>query len=215
MAPRNAKPNYPHYWAEATAALSAQCPIMRGLITQYKGEGLTGRGDSFYTLMRSIAGQQISVKAADAIWARLEAAVVPLTPKNVLATPDEILRNVGLSMQKINYLKNIAAYYDAHGVSEQYWAERSDAEVMAELTSIKGIGVWTAEMFMIFHLHRPDIFPVGDIGVLKAMDRYFHPDAKTRKKPAAYQKLATRWAPYRTVATWYLWRALDPVPVAY
>jgi DNA-3-methyladenine glycosylase II len=215
MARRNAKPNYPHYWAEATATLSAQCPVMHQLITQYSGEGLTGRGDSFYTLMRSIAGQQISVKAADAIWARLEAAVNPLTPKNVLATPDEILRSAGFSMQKINYLKNIAAYFDAHGVTERYWADRSDAEVMAELTSIKGIGVWTAEMFMIFHLHRPDVFPVGDIGVLKAIDRYFHPDAKTRKKPAEYQKLAKRWTPYRTVATWYLWRALDPVPVAY
>jgi len=145
----------------------------------------------------------------------LETALAPLSPQTVLVASDEMLRACGLSMQKINYMRNIATYFSERKVTENYWAERGDAEIMAELTSIKGIGSWTAEMFLIFHLARPDIFPVKDIGVLKAIDLHYYPDAKKRKSPAEYQQLAKQWAPYRTVATWYLWRALDPVPVAY
>lgn len=207
--------NYPHYWDDAKAHLSQQCPIMAQLIARYEGEGLSGRGDSYYTLMRSVAGQQISVKAADAIWGRIEQAVQPLTPANLLKQSDETLRACGLSLQKINYMRNVSEFFAARDVTPAYWHERTDAEIMNELVTIKGIGSWTAEMFLIFHLARPDIFPVKDIGVLKAIDLHFYPQAKKRKTPAQYQRLAKRWAPYRTVATWYLWRALDPVPVAY
>jgi DNA-3-methyladenine glycosylase II len=205
----------PQYWAEATAHLSQKCPIMAGLIARYPGEGLRPKGNSFLTLIRAISGQQISVKAADAIWARLEAAVVPLTPETVLATPDEILRNCGFSLQKINYLKNISAFFSARTIDENYWGKRDDATILTELVSIKGVGSWTAEMFLIFHLNRPDVFPVKDLGILKAIDLHYYPTARKRKTPAQYQQLAKRWAPYRTVASWYLWRALDPVPVAY
>jgi DNA-3-methyladenine glycosylase II len=205
----------PHYWNDATAHLSQKCPVMAALISRYAGEGLKTRGEGFYTLIRSVAGQQISVKAADAIWARIEKAVTPLTPKKLLATGDETLRGCGLSLQKINYMRNVAEFFSARAIDADYWDACTDAEVIAELVSIKGIGSWTAEMFLIFHLMRPDIFPVKDLGVLKAIDRHYYPSAKKRKTPAQYQKLSNKWAPYRTVATWYLWRALDPVAVEY
>lgn len=205
----------PHYWAEATAYLSQSCPIMKVLVERYAGEGLRARGDGFYTLVRAIAGQQISVKAADAIWARLEKAVVPLTPKILLTTSDETFRACGFSVQKINYMRNIAQFFFDRHVDESYWEQRNDAEIIEELVSIKGVGTWTAEMFLIFHLNRPDVFPVKDLGVLKAIDLHYYPSAKKRKTPAQYQRLAKKWAPYRTVATWYLWRALDPVAVEY
>lgn len=205
----------PEYWNHAKTHLTTACPVMAQLIPRYEGEFLTTRGNSFYTLIRSIAGQQISVKAADAIWGRLEKAVKPMTPKKILAASEETLRACGLSLQKINYMRNVAQFFAERKIDENYWDARSDAEIIAELVSIKGIGSWTAEMFLIFHLMRPDVFPVKDLGVLKAIDLHYYPTAKKRKSPAQYQRLSKRWAPYRTVATWYLWRALDPVAVAY
>lgn len=207
--------HYPHYWNDAKAHLSRACPTMAQLIAQYDGEFLTTRGDGYFTLMRSVAGQQISVKAADAIWKRTEAAASPFTPKQFLKLNDDTLRACGLSLQKINYMRNVSTFFGERNITPEYWAERSDAAIIAELTSIKGIGTWTAEMFLIFFLSRPDVFPVKDLGVLKAIDLHYYPTARKRKTPAQYQKLAKKWAPYRSVATWYLWRALDPVPVAY
>jgi DNA-3-methyladenine glycosylase II len=209
----------PEYWNAAKKHLCAQCPTMKQLIAQYKGEGLRARGDGFYTLVRSVVGQQISVKAADSVWAKVEKAVKPLTPKKLLAASDETLRSCGLSASKVAYARNVAEFYLTRGVDAQFWKDHSDAQVLAELVAIKGIGSWTAEMFLIFHLMRPDVFPVKDLGVLKAMNQHVV-DAKRLKtekwlKSKEYQEIAERWAPYRTVATWYLWRSLDPVPVAY
>jgi DNA-3-methyladenine glycosylase II len=210
----------PHYWNDAKKHLSANCPAMKQLIARYEGETLRARGDGFYTLLRSIVGQQISVKAADAVWAKVEKALTPLTPKKLLATPDEALRACGLSASKVAYARNVAEFYRTRGVKADYWKDHSDADVLAELVAIKGIGSWTAEMFLIFHLMRPDVFPVKDLGVLKAINLHLlEGDKRLAKdkwlKPKEYEALATRWQPYRTVATWYLWRALDPVPVAY
>lgn len=207
--------SYPHYWQQATAHLSQSCPIMAGLIAQYTGEGLYSRGDGYQTLIRSVVGQQISTKAADSVWAKLEKAVQPMTPKRLLTTSDERLRACGLSGQKLNYLRNVSQFFHDRNVDHGYWDARSDAEIMQELIAIKGIGSWTVEMFLIFFLNRPDIFPIKDIAILKAVDRLYFPKARKQKKPADYQKLAKRWAPYRTVASWYLWRSLDPVAVAY
>ena len=203
----------PHYWNDAKAHLSRQCPTMAELIARYEGEGLAARGEGFYTLIRAIAGQQISVKAADAVWGRLTKAVDPLTPGNLLAQSDETLRGCGFSASKVAYARNVAAYFQAKKVTPGFWDGLSDEEVIAELTSIKGIGTWTAEMFLIFHLLRPDVLPLKDLGLLKAMD--LHYTGGERLTAQEYQKLTASWAPYRTVATWYLWRALDPVPVAY
>ena len=215
MAKASTQRYYPQYWDEATRHLSQRCPIMAGLITQYKGEGLTSRGDGYQTLIRSVVGQQISTKAADSVWAKLEKAVTPLTPKRLLTTSDEKLRACGLSGQKLSYLRNVSQFFHDRNVDQDYWDARTDAEVMEELISIKGIGSWTVEMFLIFFLNRPDIFPVKDLAILKAVDRHYYPKARKKKKTADYQKLAKKWAPYRTVASWYLWRSLDPVAIEY
>lgn len=226
----------PEYWNAATQHLRRTCPVMKQLIAQYRGESLKARGDGFYTLLRSVVGQQISVKAADAVWAKLEAAVRPLTPHALLDLPDESLRACGLSAQKVAYARNVAMFFVERGIEQTrggygvpsdtphriapcYWANLTDDEVIAQLTAIQGIGTWTAEMFLIFHLLRPDVFPVKDLGVLKAMHLHM-PNMPTQAdgkwlKPKEYMAIAERWAPYRTVATWYLWRSLDPVPVAY
>ncbi len=210
----------PHYWDKATKHLSRSCPVMKQLIKRYQGEGLRARGDGFYTLLRSVGGQQISVKAADAVWARVEEAVKPLTPKKLLSLNDETLRACGLSASKVAYARNVAEFYLTRGVEADYWQNHDDGAVLAELVAIKGIGTWTAEMFLIFHLLRPNVFPVKDLGVLKAINLHLLDGDKrllTNKwlKPKEYELVAERWAPYRTVATWYLWRSLDPVPVAY
>ncbi|MFM9890815.1 MAG: DNA-3-methyladenine glycosylase family protein [Rickettsiales bacterium] len=209
----------PDYWTQATTHLSRQCPTMATLIARYEGETLRARGDGFFTLLRAIAGQQISVKAADSVWAKVEKAVKPLTPKKLLATSDETLRACGFSGSKVVYARNVAQFFAERNVTPDYWDTRSDDEIIAELTSIKGIGSWTAEMFLIFHLLRPDILPLKDLGLLKAINLHYVKPHKLKTKkwlsPKEYQLISVPWAPYRTVATWYLWRALDPVPVAY
>lgn len=209
----------PHYWNDAKKHLSTACPVMKKLITQYKGEGLIARPDGFYSLLRAIVGQQISVKAADSVWAKVEKTVRPLTAKKLLATPDEALRTCGLSGQKVAYARNIAEFYQARKTHAAAWEQYDDAAVLEELTAIKGIGSWTAEMFLMFHLARPDVLPLKDIGLLKAINLYYVEEARLEGKkwlkPAEYAAIAAPWAPYRSVATWYLWRALDPLPVAY
>jgi DNA-3-methyladenine glycosylase II len=193
---------------------------MKQLIKRYEGEVLRARGDGFYTLLRSVVGQQISVKAADAVWAKVEKAVKPLTPKKLLSMSDDKLRACGLSGSKVAYARNVAEFYLTRGIEADFWQHHSDEEVLAELVAIKGIGTWTAEMFLIFHLLRPNVFPVKDLGVLKAINLHLlEGDKRLLKnkwlKPKEYEVVAKRWEPYRTVATWYLWRSLDPVPVAY
>ncbi len=203
----------PDYWTKATRHLSKQCPTMKGIIKRYKGEGLRARGNGFYTLLRAIVGQQISVKAADSVWAKVEKAVKPLTPKKLLSLSDEQLRACGLSASKVAYARNVAEFFLKRGMEAEYWAEHADEAIIEELVSIKGIGSWTAEMFLIFHLLRPDVLPVKDLGLLKAID--LHYTGGKRLKPADYYKIGEKWAPYRSVATWYLWRSLDPVAVEY
>lgn len=200
-------------WNKGKAHLRKVCPTMKRIIDAYPGEGMKARPDGFYTLLRAIVGQQISVKAADSIWKRLEAKVRPLTPEKLSKTRISTLRALGLSEQKANYARNIAQFYLSHPRRASGWHDISDDEVIKELTSVKGIGRWTAEMFLIFHLVRPDVLPVGDLGLLKAIDRHY-PSNRKRKK-LHYEKVAAPWAPYRSIATWYLWRSLDPLPVEY
>ena len=174
---------------------------------------MQAREDGFFTLLRAVVGQQISVKAADSVWAKLVKAVKPLTPATLLRKRDTTLRACGLSGQKVLYAKNVAQFFAERTVDADYWNTRSDDEIIRELTGIKGIGTWTAEMFLMFHLVRPDVLPLKDLGLLKAIDRHY--GAGKPLKPADYLKIAESWRPYRSVATWYLWRSLDPVPVAY
>lgn len=190
---------------------------MRELLQQHRRAYLVPRGDAFYTLLRAIAGQQISVKAADAVWSRVQQRVQPLTPESLLRRRESTLRAAGFSAAKVQYARNLAQFFVAmqrSGVaSDTFWATRSDDEIMAELTAIKGIGRWTAEMFLMFHLGRPDVLPLQDLGLIKAIDRYY--PAATRRTRRDYEAVALPWRPYRSVATWFLWRALDPVPVSY
>ena len=191
----------PKYWTEATEHLSCRCATMAALIAEYPMETLTGRGDAFYTLLRSIVGQQISVKAADTVWGRLEAKIKPLVPAKVATARDTTLRAAGLSGQKVSYW-----------ISD-YWVGLSDEEIVKQLTTIKGIGVWTVEMFLIFHLQRPDVYPLQDIAMIKAIEKYYAEGQKLTKPELI--ALGERWRPFRSVSTWYLWRSLDPVPVVY
>lgn len=208
----------PHYWEQAKATLSQADAVLSGIIARYEGEGLTTRGDAFETLARSIVGQQISVKAADSVWQKFEAACATrkggkVTPRQLLAMSEESLRSCGLSRQKITYLGEIALFFDRNKVKSGFFDTMSDAEVIAALTTIKGIGRWTAEMFLIFHLLRPDVFPIDDIGLQKGLLLHYSESDKIDKKEMV--AMSEAWRPWRTVVTWYLWRALDPVPVAY
>ena len=203
----------PHQWNHAKKHLRDACPTMKRIIDAYPGEGMKAREDGFYTLLRAIVGQQISVKAADSIWKRLEAKVKPLTPEKLNRTRISTLRSIGLSEQKAHYAKNVATFYLDHPRHADGWHGHEDDAIIKKLTEIKGIGRWTAEMFLIFHVARPDVLPLGDLGLLKAIDRHY--PAKYVRKKGHYEQVAEAWRPYRSMATWYLWRSLDPVPVAY
>ena len=187
--------------------------ILKKIITQFKDTGVVSRGDPFLTLARSIIGQQISVAAAQAVWNRFEASMPKVTPKNVLGMDKEILRSAGLSYRKIEYVQDLADHFQNKGLAKTKWHSLDDELIIQELTAIRGIGRWTAEMFLNFNLKRPDVLPLDDIGLLRAISmNYFSGEKVTR---AQAREVAENWAPYRTVATWYLWRSIDPIPVDY
>ncbi len=203
----------PPYWLQATAGIAAADPVMAGLIERFANFSVVSRGDPFATLVRSIVGQQISVKAADSVWAKLSAALPAMLPAQVLSTPNDCLRACGLSARKAEYLGDLARHFADGKIHVDKWQSMSDEEIITELTAVRGIGVWTVEMFLIFNQLRPDVFPLDDIGLQKAVARhYFAGERPARKALAAFGE---RWRPWRSVATWHLWRSLDPVPVEY
>lgn len=202
----------PEYWEEAKAELMKRDRIMRRLIPQFGDMHLVSRGDPFTTLARSVIGQQISVKAADAIWLRFTALCPKVTPAQVLKA-GETLAGCGLSKRKAEYLLDLAAHFKEKKVHADQWASMEDEAVIAELIQIRGIGRWTAEMFLIFNLLRPNILPLDDLGLLKGISiNYFSGEPVSRSDA---REVAANWAPWCTVATWYLWRSLAPVPVEY
>ncbi len=204
----------PEYWPEACAHLSQQDAVLAELITTYPDSILTGRGDAFFTLARAIVGQQISVKAADSIWARFEAQLGSVHPHTILDSHHDDLRAVGLSGQKVTYLNEIATHAANGRLNVEDWHSWDDEAVIKELVKIKGIGRWTAEMFLIFNMLRPDVFPLSDLGLKLAMHKHYNGGEKP-ESDAFYSDISQNWGPYRTVATWYLWRSLDPVEVVY
>lgn len=218
----------PAYWDEAREHLQ-QDPVMAGLMARFPESFLKGRGAPFETLVRAVVGQQISVKAADAVWGRFVVAcgckeMVKLEPEAVLALSDEQLRGCGFSGQKVKYVRGIARGFMDGMVHPGLWDGMDDESVIAELVKLPGIGRWTAEMFLIFNLLRPDVLPVDDLGVLKAYVQLYGPVrgaaklegmARWRKVAVDLKRRAEKWRPYRTVAVWYLWRSLDPVEVGY
>lgn len=203
----------PAYWAEAIDSLGQADATMGALIERYPDISLRTRGAPFVTLARSIVGQQISVKAADSVWARVVAHFPGPTPEAVLAAPVEALRACGLSARKVEYLQDLAGRWLDGRLHATAWERMSDAEVATELTAVRGIGIWTAEMFLIFTLLRPDILPLDDIGLQRAVAVHYLDGVRPSRRQL--QELGECWRPWRTVATWYLWRSLDPVPVEY
>jgi DNA-3-methyladenine glycosylase II len=202
----------PSYWDDAKSELMKRDRIMRKLIPQFGDMHLVGRGEPFTTLARSIVGQQISVKAADAVWGRFLELCPKCTPAQVLKAGEKIA-SCGLSKRKAEYILDLAEHFKAKRVHVDKWTEMEDEEVIAELVQIRGIGRWTAEMFLIFNLLRPNIFPLDDLGLLKGISiNYFSGEPVSRSDA---REVAANWEPWRTVATWYLWRSLDPVPVEY
>jgi DNA-3-methyladenine glycosylase II len=203
----------PDYWTIATRELAQRDGVMARLILSYPNSVMSSRGQPFYTLVRSVVGQQISVKAADSIWARFVLLVPKVTPKHVLAQSIEHLRSVGLSARKAEYIHAVAEFFVKKRVGQVYWARRSDLEIIEELSSIRGIGRWTAEMFLMFTLLRPNVFPVDDIGLLRGLEKNYH---GARVTPSVARAVYfERFSPWASVATWYLWRSLDPVEVRY
>ncbi len=186
---------------------------MAAFVARYSGDSLISRGDPFGTLVRSIVGQQISVKAADSIWARFSGALPAIEPESILATTPEALRACGLSARKVEYISDLARHFSDGQIHVDRWNAMSDAEIIAELTAVRGIGVWTAEMFLIFNQLRPDVYPLDDIGVQRAVALHYFGGERLARKQLA--EAGERWRPWRSVATWYLWRSLDPLPVEY
>ena len=204
----------PHYWEQACAELMKNDRIMRKLIPKFGSGFLMTRGDPFVTLARSIVGQQISVSAAQAVWDRVVlASKKKVNPKNILALTVEELRAAGLSGRKVEYIQDLAEHFISGRLHANQWQEMDDESVIKELSEIRGIGRWTAEMFLIFNLTRPNILPLDDIGLINAISlSYFSGEPVSRHEA---REVAANWAPWRTVATWYLWRSIDPIPVEY
>jgi DNA-3-methyladenine glycosylase II len=203
----------PDYWGEACKHLVKKDRVMKRLIPQFGDACLQSRGDAFITLARSIVGQQISVKAAQTVWDRFAVLPRKITPANVLKLKVDDMRAAGLSARKIEYLVDLALHFDSGALHVKKWASMDDEAIIDELVSIRGIGRWTAEMFLIFHLMRPNVLPLDDVGLINGISKnYFSGEAVSRSEA---REVAAAWAPYCSVATWYIWRSLDPLPVDY
>ncbi|RZF28349.1 DNA-3-methyladenine glycosylase 2 family protein [Paraburkholderia sp. UYCP14C] len=203
----------PAYWDKACADLVKRDRILKKLIPKFGPVHLLSRGDPFVTLARSVVGQQISVASAQAVWARVEAACPKLVPQQFIKLGLEKLTGCGLSKRKAEYVLDLAQHFVSGALHVGKWTSMDDEAVIAELTQIRGIGRWTAEMFLIFNLSRPDVLPLDDLGLIRAISvNYFSGEPVTRSEA---REVAANWEPWRTVATWYMWRSLDPLPVDY
>ena len=203
----------PDFWEDACKHLMKKDRVMKRLIPQFKDSSLQTRGDAFVTLARSIVGQQISVKAAQTVWDRFAVLPKKMTPRNVLKLKVDDMRAAGLSARKVEYLVDLSLNFDNNSLTLQRWDAMEDEDIIAQLVAIRGIGRWTAEMFLIFHMLRPNVLPLDDVGLINGISRnYFSGEAVSRSDA---REVAAAWAPYCSVATWYIWRSLDPAPVAY
>jgi DNA-3-methyladenine glycosylase II len=203
----------PDYWDKAKRALSKSDPVMREIVRSRPKVYLQRRGEPFLTLARAICGQQISVKAAQSVWDRVLLCVSEVTPQNILAKKRPELRACGLSDRKVEYIADLAQHFADGKIHVHRWPDMSDEEIIAELIEVRGIGRWTAEMFLIFNLMRPDVFPLDDLGLQKGICVSYYKGRKVSLR--TMRRLGESWRPWRSVATWYLWRSLDPLPVEY
>ena len=204
----------PSYWYRAKKILSKRDPVLKKIIKKYKKGFLTTRDRPFFSLCRTIIGQQISTRAADSIWAKFEKKCKKnITPKMILRLSSKNLKGAGLSRQKVSYLKNIAKNFINKSFDVKKLKTMNDEESINYITKLKGLGVWSAEMFLMFNLNRPDIFPVKDIGLLRAISKNY----KTSYPPSKIflNKISKLHNGYRSVFTWYMWRSIDPNDVEY
>ena len=203
----------PIFWEKAKKELSEKDKKLGLIIKNYPKDFLFSKADPFYTLARSIVGQQISVRAAQSVWDKIEKKLGKIKAVNIYNSHHMTLKSCGLSRQKIIYLKTLSKAFMSKEVNYDRWKDMSDNQIIDDLIKIKGIGKWTAEMFLIFNLCRPDIFPVDDLGLIKGICNCYNLEYPISKDHAI--KLSKRWKPWRSVATWYFWRSLDPIPVEY
>ncbi|HET7765062.1 MAG TPA: DNA-3-methyladenine glycosylase 2 family protein [Burkholderiales bacterium] len=201
------------YWMRAKRSLARGDPVLARIIHAHPRIALEPRGEPFFTLARSIVGQQISVKAAASIWARVCALAPRMHPEEIAAARHVRLRACGLSQRKAEYLADLARHFLAGTLHPSAWERMDDEGVIAELVQVRGIGRWTAEMFLMFNLLRPDVLPLADLGLQRAIRIHYFKGRKVSLR--SMRRVAESWAPWRSVATWYLWRSLDPIPVEY
>ncbi len=197
----------PDYWPDAKKHLARRDVVLRKIIKRYPDADLASRGDGFQALARSIVGQQISVKAAQSIWNRFAERAVKVTPESIAAIPVADLRACGFSGQKASYIHDLAAHFSSGEVKPRRWARMDDEAIIEDLTRVKGLGRWSVQMFLMFHLRRPDVLPVGDLGLQRAMERAYNDGEPLSKDDM--REIGKPWQPFSTVATWYLWRSLE------
>ena len=204
----------PFYWKKAKKILSKKDPVLRKIIKKYNKGFLTTRNNPFFSLCRTIVGQQISTKAADSIWSKFEKKCKKnINPNTILKISSRNLKRSGLSRQKISYLKNIAKAFKNKSFDTKKLRIMSDEEAIEYITKLKGLGVWSAEMFLMFNLNRPNIFPIKDIGLLRAISKNYKKSYPPSK--IFLDKISNLHLGYRTVLTWYMWRSIDPADVEY
>jgi len=203
----------PLYWADACAHLSERDRVLNKLIPRWPDASLQSHGDPFLTLVRSVVGQQISVKAAQAVWQRFEQLLPRFEPAALLRLRVDEMRACGLSVRKVGYLVDLALHFDNGHLLPEAWQGMDDEAIIKQLVAIRGIGRWTAEMFLIFHLLRPNVLPLDDVGLIRGISQSYFSGEPVSRSDA--REVAAPWGPYCSVATWYIWRSLDPLPVAY
>ncbi len=204
----------PAYWYKAKKALSKRDPVLRRIIKKYNKGFLTTKNKPFLSLCRTIVGQQISTKAADSIWLKFELKCKKkIIPEVVLKLSTRTLKKVGLSRQKVSYLKNIAKSFKSKTFNIGNLKKMNDRDAINYITQLKGLGVWSAQMFLMFNLNRADMYPTGDVGLLRAISLNY----KTSYPPSEkfLDKISKLHLGYRSVLTWYMWRSIDPVDVEY
>mgnify|MGYP001352289391 FL=1 len=204
----------PKYWCNAKKILSKRDPVLKKIFRKFDKGFLTSRGDPFFSICRTIVGQQISTKAADSIWLKFEKKCKnKIIPIKIINLSTRSLRNAGLSRQKVSYLKNIAKSFKNKSFNVSDLKKMSDDQAINYIIKLKGLGVWSAQMFLMFNLNRPDIFPTKDIGLIRAISKNY----KTSYPPSDrfLNKLSRLHAGYRSVFTWYMWKSIDPVDVEY
>lgn len=203
----------PEYWRQAIRELAERDEVIHKLIQHSSGSALNSHGDAFTSLVRSIIGQQISIKAAATVWQRLTTVAPKISPTILLRMDGSILRSCGISLRKVTYLQDLSQYFTSGRLNEALWKDAEDEALIAELTKVKGIGRWTAEMFLIFHMLRPNVLPLDDLGLQRAISLYYNDSQPVSRLQMV--AIARPWQPWCSVATWHLWRGHDPIPVEY